>query len=291
LAGNSRRLHVIFNPTAGWRRRRRLARVLACLGEGGASFSLYETRAPGDAEAHARTLDPATCDAVVAAGGDGTINEVLNGLGPAAPPLGIVPLGTANVLATELGLPRDPPGIARYLAGGRPVPAYLGSANGRRFAMMAGIGYDARVVEALDLRLKRLAGKGAYVASALAALARHRPVRYEVELDGAMHEAAAMLIAKAHYYGGRFVIASRARLDEPIFQVALFGGAARFDLLRYAAAIGANRVERLADVRFVAAREVRVAGGDGERVQLDGDLGPTLPLRVNIVPNPVLLLR
>ena len=220
----ARRIHIIFNPAAGWRRRARLERVLQRLDALGAAVTLRETRARGDAESIARGLDAAACDAVVAAGGDGTINEVLNGLGGRAPPLGIVPLGTANVLAAEIGLPRDPGAVADIIAFGRPAPIYCGSANGRRFAMMVGIGFDARVVEGIDLRLKRLFGKAAYVASALAALARHAASQYRVEIDGAAHSAAAVVIAKGHYYGGRFVVAAQARLDEPLLHVALFGG-------------------------------------------------------------------
>jgi diacylglycerol kinase (ATP) len=287
----ARRLSIIFNPAAGWRRRSKLARVLQWLANEGAAVSLYETKAPGDAETHARALDPASCDAVVAAGGDGTVNEVLNGLAGSRLPLGIVPLGTANVLAAELDLPRDPRGVAAYLAAGRTVPVYCGSANRRRFAMMAGIGFDARVVEALDPRLKRLTGKAAYVASALAMLMRNRPARYAVEIDGKAYAAAAVLIAKGHYYGGRFVIAARARLDVPAFEVALFGGGRRRDVLRYAGALALNRIARLADVQILPAREVRIEGPNGERVQLDGDLGPALPLVARVATEPVLLLR
>lgn len=287
----ARRIHIVFNPTAGWRRRARLEGVLKRLDALGADVTLRETRARGDAELIARGLDEASCDAVVAAGGDGTINEVLNGLGGRAPPLGIVPLGTANVFAAEIGLPRDPVAVADIIAFGRPAPIYCGSANGRRFAMMVGIGFDARVVEGIDLRLKRLFGKAAYVASALAALARHDASQYRVEIDGAAHSAAAVVIAKGHYYGGRFVVAAQARLDEPLLHVALFGGGGRGDVLRYACALAANRIAALGDVRILPAREVRVAGPEGEAVQIDGDVAMGLPLVATVAPQPIELLR
>ncbi len=282
---------VIFNPTAGARRRRRLARVLAVLGELGAEVALMETRAPGHAEELARSAARDGYDAVVAAGGDGTINEVVNGLGDAAMPLGIVPLGTANVLAAELGLPNAPRALAECIAFGRAAPVFAGCANGRRFAMMAGVGFDARVVEGIDLRLKRRCGKAAYVASALACLVRHRPSRYEVEIDGIAIAAASLVIAKGHYYGGRFVVASGARLDEPVFEVALFEGGSRYDVLRYAAALGANRIGALPDARLLRGRRVRVTGPVGERVQIDGDLGTALPLEATIAPRPIAVLR
>jgi YegS/Rv2252/BmrU family lipid kinase len=287
----ARRVHIIFNPTAGWRRRSRLDRVVRRLGELGATVTLCETRARGDAESIARGLDTAACDAVVAAGGDGTINEVMNGLDGKDLPLGIVPLGTANVLAAEIGLPRDPGVVADAIAHGRPMPIYCGSVNGRRFAMMVGVGFDARVVEGLDLGLKRRVGKAAYVASAMGALARHAAGGYRVEIDGAAHDAAGVVIAKGRYYGGRFIVAARARLDEPLLQVALFGGAGRGDVLRYARALASNRIDSLRDVRVLPAREVRVTGPDGEAVQMDGDLAMSLPLVVTVPSRPIALLR
>lgn len=287
----ARRIRVIYNPAAGWRRRRRLDRVLAELRALGCRVTLDETKAPGDAASYARDIDAAACDAVVAAGGDGTINEVMNGLAGSALPLGIVPLGTANVFAAELGLPRAPRAIAESIAFGRPIPVYCGSANGRRFAMMVGIGFDARIVEGLDLGLKRVFGKAAYVASALGAWARHANCAYTVEIDGTTFPAAAVVIAKGHYYGGRFVVAAKARLDEPLLHVALFAGPGRGDLLRYARALALNRIAALGDVRVLPAREVRVTGPAGELIQLDGDLAAGLPLVATVTPAPLALLR
>ncbi len=285
------RLCVIFNPAAGASRKRRFARVLAALDALGAKVALMETRAPGDAEDLARAAACDGYDAVVAAGGDGTINEVVNGLGDAQMPLGIVPLGTANVFANELGLPTAPEALARCIASGRAAPIFAGSANGRRFAMMAGVGFDARVVQGIDLAWKRVTGKAAYLVSALACLARLKPCRYEVEIDGVAASAASLVIAKGHYYGGRFVVASGARLDEPMFEVALFERGTRFDVLRYAAALGANRIAGLPDARILRGARVRVAGPVGERAQVDGDLGPSLPLEVTITPRPIAVLR
>ncbi|HUK59435.1 MAG TPA: diacylglycerol kinase family protein [Stellaceae bacterium] len=291
MAPLRRHLCVIFNPTAGARRKRRLERVLAALDALGAKPVLLETRAAGDAEVLAQSAARHGYDAVVAAGGDGTVNEVVNGLGDADIPLGIVPLGTANVLAAELELATEPEALAEVIACARVVPVFAGSANGRRFLMMAGIGFDARVVEGIDLAWKRAAGKAAYVASALGCLARLKAARYEVEIDGAVYGAASLVIAKGHYYGGRFIVAAGARLEEPVFEVALFEHGSRFDVLRYAAALGANRVAALDDARIVRGTRVRVTGPVGERVQIDGDLGAALPLEVTIAPRPLSLLR
>lgn len=285
-----RRILVIYNPTAGWRRRRRFAQVLKHLARLGCSVTVRETQARGDAEAFARTADPETFDIVAVAGGDGTINEVINGLENSTLPLALIPLGTANVLAAEIGLATSPRIVAETIAACRPRPAYVGSANGRRFAMMVGVGIDARVVERIDLRLKRAAGKLAYVASALSAIARYRRSTYQIEIDGCRYDAAFAVIAKGHFYGGRFVVAPLARLDEPSLQVALFERAGRWNLLRYAAALLLDRMDKLPDVRVLPAKSVRVSGPLGEAVQADGDLAASLPLSVILAEQPLSLV-
>ncbi len=286
-----RRVLVIYNPVAGWRRRRRFASTLAILAKLGCRAEVRETKVRGDAEAHARAADPALYDLVVAAGGDGTINEVINGLAASPLPLALLPLGTANVLAAEIGLGCSPREIAEAIAFKAPRPVFLGSVNGRRFAMMAGVGFDARVVEGLDLRLKRALGRLAYVLTALAALVRYRPGHYQVEIAGRRFPAAAVVVAKGHHYAGRFTIAARARLDEPSLQVALFERAGRWNLLRYAFALLLDRIDRLPDIRILPATSVVVRGPEGEAVQADGDLIAALPLAVTLAERPLALVR
>lgn len=290
LPDRPRRLLVIYNPVAGWRRRRHFQRVLAHVERLGCKVSLRATGARGDAEAFARGAAPEDFDLVVAAGGDGTINEVINGLAQSALPLALLPLGTANVLAAEIGLEANAASVAQAIARHAPRPVFLGNANGRRFAMMVGVGFDARVVERLDLGLKRSLGKLAYVASALGQLVRYRPIRYQVEVDGKPYPAAAVLIAKGHYYGGRFVIAADARLDQPRLHVALFERPGRWNLLRYAFALASDRIGRLSDVRILPATSVTVRGPLGELVQADGDLVTALPLTISLAERPLELV-
>ena len=251
-----RRLFVIHNPAAGWCRRRYYARVLAHLERLGCTLALAETAAPGDAEALARAVDPSAFDLVVAAGGDGTINEAINGLAGSALPLAILPLGTANLLAAEVGLAGSARRVAETIAYQAPRPAFLGSANGRRFALMVGVGFDARVVARLDLRLKRAVGKIAYALAALGQLVAYRAPHYLVEIDGRPFRAAALVIAKGRYYAGHFTVAPAARVDEPQLYVALFERAGRWNILRYAFALLSGRLQRLSDVRVASSNAV-----------------------------------
>jgi diacylglycerol kinase (ATP) len=300
--GRARRLLVIFNPTAGNRAQRLLAEWLACLERLGAAVSVGETNAPRHAEALARAADPARVDAVVAAGGDGTVNEVVNGLARSSLPLGILPLGTANVVAGEIGLPSRPMDVARILAFAPARPVWPGeawaegAAAGRRFLIMAGVGFDADVIERLNLPLKRrLAklglGKLAYVASIMGRLRDYRPCSYRAELDGVAIDGASLVAAKAHLYGGRFVLAPAARLDDPRFHVVLFGRGGRGAALGYMAAMAAGMLPRCPSVRIVPAREVRLSEPPGAGVQIDGDIHVRLPVTLRIAATPLQLIQ
>jgi diacylglycerol kinase (ATP) len=285
-----RRILVIFNPVAGARRRRRLDSVLEALRAAGCAVTVRPTTQRGDAEAFAREARADTCDVVLAAGGDGTINEVANGLGAGAPPLALCPLGTANVLAAEIGLATDPAAVAHTVLHGRVSEVAVGIANGRRFLMMAGVGFDAQVVAGIVPRLKKMLGKGAYVLETFRQLLHYRFPRFHFVIDGQPYEGASAIIAKGHFYAGRFVCAPDARLESPSFQVCLFRSGGPFAVLYYGTAMMLGLVPRLPDVALVTGTRIEVQGPAGDPVQGDGDTLAAMPLSVSLAPERLKLL-
>lgn len=279
------RVMVIYNPAAGRRRRRKLDAVIDALARRGVQVTLRATGCRGDAERLAGEASADACERLVVAGGDGTINEAINGLCDRRLPVALVPLGTANVLAAELDLPKAVEPLAAAIVEGVPRSVAIGRANGRAFTMMAGIGFDAHVVQSVSLRLKRRVGKLAYVIETLAQLARYRPAMYDVLVDGTPYRASSVIVANGRFYGGRFVCAPDARLDAPEFQACLFGQAGRWHVVRYALALLAGRLHRLKDVTIVPARRVEIPGPAGEPVQGDGDTIAFLPARIEVVPD------
>jgi diacylglycerol kinase (ATP) len=292
----SRRMTVVFNPTAGGRRRARLDETLKLLRDSGCEVTVQATAARGDAETIARRFGgPLPAEGLlVIAGGDGTINEAVNGLmsggGDGASSLALVPLGTANVLANEIGLAIAPAAVARTIARGTAVRAYVGVANGRCFTAMAGAGFDAHVVANVSLRLKRLLGKGAYVLESLRQLWRFPFPRYRVTVDGQSYDAASVIVAKGHFYGGRYVCAPDARLDQPEFHVCLFERGGRWNAIRYALALALGRLGQLADFRILRGRVITIDGPTGDPLQGDGDIVAHLPVRIEIAPQPLRLI-
>jgi len=285
-----RRLLIVFNPAAGLRRRQRLEAVLRRLRGHGCQAEVLETRGPGDAERFAAGADPVRYDLLVVAGGDGTVNEAINGLGDKPLPLAILPLGTANVLAAEIGLATDPDSVAAAIALGVPRPVALGAANGRRFILMAGAGFDAHVVASVTVPVKRWLGKGAYVLAILRQLLAYDFPSYQVMIDGAPRRAGSVLIANTRFYGGRFVAAPEADLRSPTFEVCLFERSGRLAAIGYALALLSGTLPRLASFRILAAARVQIEGLSGEPVQGDGDIIATLPARIEVLPDALRLI-
>jgi YegS/Rv2252/BmrU family lipid kinase len=287
----ARRLLVIHNPTAGRRQRRHLAAVLSGLEREGAEFRLQETACAGDAERAARDcgLD---MDAVVVAGGDGTINEAINGLMAREqlplPALGIIPIGTTNVLARDLRIPRRADVLARLLAHGKTQDIHVGCANGRYFSLMCGVGMDAHVVNRTSLRLKKMIGKLAYVLQGLRELVAGVSRRYRVEIDGSeVVEASSVIVAKSRFYGSEFQLAPQAAIGKPELQVCLFLRDGRLSTLLYIIGMGTGHLDRMPGYRTVPAKTVRITGHDGDPAQLDGDSRGCLPLDISLGERPL----
>ena len=284
------RILVIYNPTAGGSRRRLFQRTLARLTVEGAAVTVRRTATQGDARSLAGAGSIAAWDVVVVAGGDGTINEVINGLPPDPAPLAIIPCGTANVMAAELGLGRRADDLAETILAGRPLPATIGLAGRRRFVMMAGVGFDAHAVAGVNVDLKRRFGKAAYGLEVLRQACAFDFPHYRLTVDGRDYGAASVIVANGRYYAGRFIVAAQARLADPRFQVCLFTRPGRWNFLRYGMALGLGRLARLADVEIVAGTEIDVIGPTGEPVQADGDIVGQLPIRIRLAEQPLTLL-
>jgi YegS/Rv2252/BmrU family lipid kinase len=293
----AKRLLVIYNPVAGSRRsrKRRYEAVLARLRAADCEITVRETTHRGDAEDFAAGLTRESCDLLVVAGGDGTINEVVNGLGAnraggAALPLGIVPLGTANVLAIEIGLGLSPAAVAEALVDGEVRPISLGEANGRRFLLMAGAGFDAHVVAGVDGGLKRRLGKGAYVWETLRQFRLYPFPYFKLVIDGEETTACSVIAANARHYGGRFMIAREADLEAPTLELCLFDRSGPLHAMLYAAALVFDLLPRMKSVRHYRCRQVAVTGPVEDPVQGDGDIVAALPTQIRVLPDALSLV-
>jgi diacylglycerol kinase family enzyme len=228
---------------------------------------------------------------IVAAGGDGTSAAVANGIAAAPRPMGILPLGTANVLAAEIGLPRRAEALAAVIAEGPALPVWPAWVNGRLFLTSAGSGFDADVVAAVIPGLKRRGGKVAFVWAALTCLFRYRERRLVITADGVEHRVSGVIATTGPLYAGRFVIAPEARLDEPVLHLVLSQGSGRGTVLRHYAAMLLGRLPRAAGVTIHSARALTIAGAEAAPVQADGDVAARLPVTFTIAERPIPLVQ
>jgi diacylglycerol kinase (ATP) len=294
-----RKATLIFNPTAGGLRRdpKLIERAVKAL----ARHQIETTAAPTVCCGHATDLAREALergdDVVIVAGGDGTINEAAQALVGTETELAIWPSGTANVLASELSLPRNERALAELIAQGSSRRISVGRAVkpagdwSRYFLLMAGIGLDAKIVEGVNPDWKRVAGKAAYLASGLDYLARMPQTPFSIDLDGQARKSTFTVISNAAHYAVWFTLAPKARLDDDKLDVCVFNTNSRLAYLSYAfMSMAGGAHTRTPGVCYQEARRVHANSNDDALVQLDGDVVGRLPMDFEIVPNALRLI-
>lgn len=253
---------------------------------------LLPTDSAGHATELARDAVAAGADLVLVLGGDGTINEVVNGIANSTAVLGVLPGGTANVLATELGLGSQLERAAERLGGCVQRRVALGkliSADGaaRFFLMMAGVGLDATIVAAVNPGLKAKAGKLAYYAAGIGQIA-NRVEQFDARTNGTCIRCGFALLARVRNYGGDLEIARGASLLSDDFEIVLFEGSSALRYAVYFLGVGARCAHMLPGVHTLRAKDADLSGD--ALVQIDGETAGRLPVRFEIAPAALSLL-
>jgi YegS/Rv2252/BmrU family lipid kinase len=269
-----RRAALIYNPIAG---RGRLDRVLAgvlrtCRQEG-LDLEPVPTTAPGEGTELAGGLArDGRVEAVFALGGDGTAREVAAGLLGSGTPLGILPAGTANLMALALGLPRDPVAAAALLCRAPSRHFDAGLAGGSAFLMMISAGLDGRALAALDRGFKTRLGKTAVLLQGVREWWRYGYPEIEITADGERLPAATFVaVCNIPYYAGSYRMAPGARPDDRRFELVTFHGTGRAPTLAFILGVVSGRHTRRRDVRVRAVEEVVFSVPPEAGVQIDGD--------------------
>jgi diacylglycerol kinase family enzyme len=279
-----RRFFLTANSGAGLTGSPLLIAVVRALLRAGGQITLTQ---PGTIDAARSEVREAVAggryDAILAAGGDGTIRQVAASLIGTGMPLGIVPTGTGNVLAHEIGVAPEARAIANMLLGGPVIDAACARANGEPFLLMAGAGFDARVIAALDHRLKSQVGKAAYAGPMLGALA-HPVDTLTVTVDGTAHEASWAVISNVRHYGGNFVMARRTGIEARGLQAILFKARNRTVLVGQLMALAMGTLDersaRHGDVELLPCVRAQVTAQNPVPTQIDGDAFGSTPLVV-----------
>jgi diacylglycerol kinase (ATP) len=261
------RICIIVNPAARGARARvtRLERLTR-------NVVIRMTNGPGDAEAQTERAVEQGFTTIVAAGGDGTINEVVNGIGMAPVALGILPMGTVNVLAMELGIPFDLVSAWKVIRTGKIRLIDQASANGHLFVQMAGIGLDAQIVQRNNRQVKKVLGPLSYLLTATT-VAAEKPPRLRVTSEGhPAVEGSFVLVGNGRLYGGPFSLFKEADMQDGLLDVYVFRYMNYLALMRYLRGTLFGSLASFSDVDYFKAKSLRVEANREVPLEADGEL-------------------
>ncbi len=276
---------LIANPASGpGAAATEATRVAAWFAQRGDEVVVRLTAGPGHATRLAR--EASGYDAVIAGGGDGTINEVINGLAGRTMPLGIIPWGTTNVFAREMGLPRGIRRCARVVRKGRMARLDLGKCGERRFLMMAGAGIDAYALERMrGKNWKRLFGVTGYAIGAIFAFAGYHDAEITAAFpSGRRIRGSYVLVSNTRLYGGILTLAPRATPTDGLLDVFVYRGKSRWGLASFLLGLLLTPHHALQGRSIIRTTSVSLSSCARVKVQLDGDPYDALPLDISVEP-------
>jgi YegS/Rv2252/BmrU family lipid kinase len=272
-------LRVIYNPVAGPKIFSKIDRIHALLSERGIPFEIVETSGPGEAVLLARESAYAGAETVIVVGGDGTINETANGLAGSRTRLAVIPHGTGNAFAQEVGLPKTVEGCLNLLDEGKTIEILLARAEERYFVLLASAGFDAEVLERMSSRQKNFLGIGAYVLAGMWHLLRSQPTLWAEFPGRERMETQAVIVCRGRKYGGGVTMAPAGTLEGDTLQVVALRKTGRWAIFRFAINVLLGKHASSTAVEIRETQSVLVRSRIPSAAQVDGDyLGP-LPVR------------
>lgn len=297
---------IIYNPASGRRRHKMhdIEEAIRVLNDAGITAEAVATAHAGSATEIARKAVRDGRQMVIVCGGDGTINEAVNGLAGSRVPMAVLPAGTANILAKEIGIPWNIPKAARLIAGGQLVRVALGeiawsedSKDGsalktRHFLCVSGAGPDGAIVHGVDAAKKLRMGILAYWQEGLRQFFSYGFPRFRVQSREHEITASLIVVGRTKYYGGPFRITTGASLFEDAFEIVAYEGRNRFGVLMCLPAIWLGCLRRVPGIHAWKTTELTCETIEPEEIfsQVDGEAAAALPLRFRIVPDALTLV-
>lgn len=301
---------LIYNPASGRKRHRRFVEVelaARALKEAGIRTELAPTQAPKAATEIARQAVEQRRGMVIACGGDGTVNEVVNGLAGSDVPMALLPAGTANILAKELRIPWDIPQAARLIPGSKVRRVALGQVappngngsassaipkGGRYFLCVGGAGPDGAIVNGVNGDLKKKAGQLAYWAEGFRQLFTYSFPEMRVRSDGQDLRATTVVVGRTVNYGGPFKITTGADLYDDSFEIVTNSMKSRFAYASCLPALILGKLKKMQGIGAWKTKEVicEAAGSEPAFAQVDGEPVGPLPLVFRVIPDALSLV-
>ena len=282
------KIAIIYNPNAGSAKIKKLLKIKERLSLK-SSVTIYDTQKPGDATSIAKR-ECKNFDIIVAAGGDGTINEVINGI-DVNTKLGIIPLGTANILAIEAGIKNDVKSICKLIEKGNTKKIYISNINDKKFFLMAGIGYDGDIVHKMKTSLKKIFGKAMFGFLGLLEFFKLKKYNIKVETESETAFGNWVLVTNSKHYAGPYKITKSTSIFNDSIVCYVFNDLSRLGFLYYIfLIIFYGDLSRSKKVTKIISKNIKISSKEKINVQCDGEKYGNLPIEINFSSEVVNLL-
>mgnify|MGYP001435955260 FL=1 len=282
------KIAIIYNPNAGSAKIKKLLKIKERLSLK-SSVTIYDTQKPGDATSIAKR-ECKNFDIIVAAGGDGTINEVINGI-DINTKLGIIPLGTANILAIEAGIKNDVKSICKSIEKGVTKKIYISNINNKKFFLMAGIGYDGDIVHKMKPSLKKIFGKAMFGFLGLLEFFKLKKYNIKVETESETAFGNWVLVTNSKYYAGPYKITKSTSIFNDSIVCYVFNDLSRLGFLYYIFLIlFYGDLGRSTKITKIISKNIKISSKEKINVQCDGEKYGNLPIEINFSSESVNLL-
>jgi diacylglycerol kinase (ATP) len=282
------KIAIIYNPNAGSAKIKKLLKIKERLSLK-SSVTIYDTQKPGDATSIAKR-ECKNFDIIVAAGGDGTINEVINGI-DINTKLGIIPLGTANILAIEAGIKNDIKSICKSIEKGVTKKIYISNINNKKFFLMAGIGYDGDIVHKMKPSLKKIFGKAMFGFLGLLEFFKLKKYNIKVETESETAFGNWVLVTNSKYYAGPYKITKSTSIFNDSIVCYVFNDLSRLGFLYYIFLIlFYGDLGRSTKITKIISKNIKISSKEKINVQCDGEKYGNLPIEINFSSESVNLL-
>ena len=282
------KIAIIYNPNAGSAKIKKLLKIKERLSLK-SSVTIYDTQKPGDATSIAKR-ECKNFDIIVAAGGDGTINEIINGI-DVNTKLGTIPLGTANILAIEAGIKNDVKSICKLIEKGNTKKIYISNINDKKFFLMAGIGYDGDIVHKMKPSLKKIFGKAMFGFLGLLEFFKLKKYNIKVETESETAFGNWVLVTNSKHYAGPYKITKSTSIFNDSIVCYVFNDLSRLGFLYYIFLIlFYGDLSRSKKVTKIISKNIKISSKEKINVQCDGEKYGNLPIEINFSSESVNLL-
>lgn len=281
-----KKILLIINPNAGsGLGNSYIPKIKKFFNKKNIKLDIFETKAPKQAIKKAKQCKN-KYNIIIAAGGDGTVNEVVNGMVCGKAALGIISLGTANALATEFKIPRDVKEACKFIANKKPKRIDVGKVNSHYFLLCCGVGFDAKVVKDVDLRFKQQTGTLLFHLNVIKNLFTYDMPKLRIIIDGKITNGYTVIVQNSRHYGGRYVLLEQAKIDDGLLDIMVIEKNSPFVVLQaILSGIFLGKLISFDDISIYKGKKIEIRPVDKEAyVHTDAELIGKAPVKIRVLP-------